>query len=438
MTRQGPLHLHVGLHLRKVTVRMEVPQSPLTEVRNTPKGRGVFALQALAKGTPVVVGRPLAESSERTCYSLQMNFDLHVDLDEPGKLINHSCDPSTFPKDNEFGGYTFVARRDIAESEEITFDYDMTEFFSIAVPKCLCGTPECRGKTRGFYHLPESKRLEYGDQVGAYAQRWRPVTKPEHVIDTSTFDRYLSTKHAFVTQEAVELYSIWAQAATRFPDGARILDVNPGPSLFSLWPIAMNASLVVCADTTPERMTPSMHWQATDDANTPFDWTPFVMLAALSSGLVDPKAELLRAQRQHLRDILKFAALDIAHARLSSVTDPLAAATRPGLSEQTTQKQTFDVINVSDGSTIPGSDIPAWIDSVKSLITLLKPGGHLVLALSNSHSQARGDQKKIPELTAGTCLEALQSESLGLELELHAAASKAASSTIVILSRKAS
>jgi SAM-dependent methyltransferase len=274
--------------------------------------------------------------------------------------------------------------------------------------------------------------------VGAYAQRWRPVTKPEHVTDSSSFDRYLSSRHAFVTQEAVELYSIWTQAATRFPDGARILDINPGPSLFSLWPLAMNASLVVCADTTPERMSPSMQWQATDDANTPFDWTPFVMLAALSSGLVDPKAELLRAQRQHLRDILNFAALDIAHAQLSGITDPLAAATRPGLNQQTILKKPFDVINVSDGSTIPGSDIPAWMDSIKSLITLLKPGGHLVLALSNSHSQARGEQRKIPELTAGTCLEALQSESLGLELELHAAADKAASSTIVTLSRKAS
>jgi hypothetical protein len=435
MTRQVPLHLHIGLHLRKVTLRMEVPQSPLTEVRNTPKGRGVFALRALAKGTPVVVGRPLAESSERTCYSLQMNFDLHVDLDEPGKLINHSCDPSTFPKDNEFGGYTFVARRDIAESEEITFDYDMTEFFSIAVPKCLCGTPECRGRTRGFYHLPESKRLEYGDQVGAYAQRWRPVAKPERVTDSTSFDHYLSTKHAFVTEEAVELYNIWAQAAARFPDGARILDVNPGPSLFSLWPIAMNASRVVCADTNPERMTPAMLWQATDDATAPFDWTPFVMLAALSSGLVDPKAELLRAQRQHLRDILNFAALDIPNSRLSQIPEPPVAASR--LSSDALKKP-FDVINVSDGSTIPGSDLPAWMDSIRSLITLLKPGGHLVLALSNTNSRAQGQQRKIPELTAGTCLEALQSQSLGLELEFHAGPDKAASSTIVILSRKAS
>lgn len=420
---------------------MEVPKSPLTEVRNTPKGRGVFALRALAKGTPVVVGRPLAESSERTCYSLQMDFDLHVDLDEPGKLINHSCDPSTFPQDNEFGGYTFVARRDIAESEEITFDYDMTEFFSIAVPKCLCGTPDCRGRTRGFYHLPESKLLEYGNQVGGYAQRWRPVTKPEHVIDHSSFDGYLSTKHAFVTQESVDLYHVWAQAATRFPDGARILDVNPGPSLFSLWPLAMNASCVVCADTNPERMMPSIRWQASEIAPEssaqgnpkPFDWTPFVMLAALSSGLVDPKAELLRAQKQHLRDILQFAALDIAAARLN----PLPGSPSGKLSSLANGLQApFDVINVSDGNAVSGADIHSWIDSIESLIRLLKPGGHLVLALSHNQYPDHPESKEIPELTAGTCLEALQSKQLGLELEFHTAPGKETSSTIVILSRK--
>jgi hypothetical protein len=66
---------------------VSVPDPPLIELRQTPKGRGVFALMDLTAGSPVLVGRPLAESPERTNYSLQVAFDRHVDLDEPARLL---------------------------------------------------------------------------------------------------------------------------------------------------------------------------------------------------------------------------------------------------------------------------------------------------------------------------------------------------------------
>ena len=137
-------------------------------VKQTNKGRGVFAARNLSQGETVVVGRKIKVLPERTIYSLQMDFDLHVQLDEPARVINHSCSPNTGVQNNQFGGYDFVALVDICEGNEITFDYETTEYFSIAVSECLCGSWNCRGKTRGFYFLPLEIRRQYGEFIGGY------------------------------------------------------------------------------------------------------------------------------------------------------------------------------------------------------------------------------------------------------------------------------
>jgi len=66
---------------------------------------------------------------------------------------NHSCDPNTWWYDD----FTLVARRDIHEGEEVTFDYGSSESQpNPAMEGCLCGSPLCRGEvTPNDYLLPE-------------------------------------------------------------------------------------------------------------------------------------------------------------------------------------------------------------------------------------------------------------------------------------------
>ena len=137
-------------------------------VKQTDKGRGVFAARNFSLGETVVVGCRIKVLSARTIHSLQMNFNLHVELDEPARLLNHSCSPNTGVRNNQKGGYDFVALFDILEGNEITFDYETTEYFSIAVPKCLCGSLDCRGRTSGFHFLPLKIRKQYGEFIGNY------------------------------------------------------------------------------------------------------------------------------------------------------------------------------------------------------------------------------------------------------------------------------
>ncbi|MFK0729621.1 MAG: SET domain-containing methyltransferase [Gloeotrichia echinulata IR180] len=137
-------------------------------IQETAKGRGVFATKKFTPGETVVVGIPVAEVPERTVYSFQMDFNFHINLNEPAVVINHSCDPNTGVRNNQFGGYDFVALGDIEPGEEISWDYETTEYESIAVCRCLCGSPSCREKTLGFKFREQLLRDRYGEYIGNY------------------------------------------------------------------------------------------------------------------------------------------------------------------------------------------------------------------------------------------------------------------------------
>ncbi len=152
-------------------------------VKVTNKGRGVFTSRCFHKGETVVVGHRVKILPERTNHSFQMDFNLHIELDEPGRLINHSCSPNTGVRNNKFGAYDFVALVDIPSGSEITWDYETTEYVSIAIPKCCCGSPECRLKTLGFKFLPVEIKKKYGEFVADYLRLATPKSYTMKVLD---------------------------------------------------------------------------------------------------------------------------------------------------------------------------------------------------------------------------------------------------------------
>lgn len=120
-------------------------------IANDPqKGLAVVATRQFPSGHVIVIGRPTRVVPCRTTRSFQIGWEAHVDLDEPARHINHSCDPNTGIRDNDYGGFNFIALRDIVRNEEITWDYETSEYLSIAVPHCLCKTANCRKVIRGF------------------------------------------------------------------------------------------------------------------------------------------------------------------------------------------------------------------------------------------------------------------------------------------------
>lgn len=119
----------------------------------------------------VVVGKAIAKSPEKTWQTLQIDIDHHSKFDEPFELVNHSCDPNCGLKLNQFNGYNLVAMKPIAKGQEITFDYCMSEWISIAVPNCNCQSDLCRGSIRGGKFLSDELLQKYEGFLAPYYQK---------------------------------------------------------------------------------------------------------------------------------------------------------------------------------------------------------------------------------------------------------------------------
>jgi len=144
-------------------------------VKPTSMERGVFARQAFLPGDLVLrsAGRVLPYQTE---HSIQIDWNRHLEPDPPIRFINHSCDPNVGIKTNVDGLPDFYALKPIAEDDEITFDYAMSEFdhqkrdnpnleFDLT---CQCGTAICRGKLGYYSELSEACKQKYQGFISAY------------------------------------------------------------------------------------------------------------------------------------------------------------------------------------------------------------------------------------------------------------------------------
>ena len=122
---------------------------------------GLYATTAFAKGKILL---PLTGSvaSYPTRYSVQSGPGRHlvpVTTAQDGtpphehlwRFANHSCDPNARL---DLEARTLVALREIRSGEEVTFDYNTTEWDMASPFECHCGTDNCYGTVRGFKHLP--------------------------------------------------------------------------------------------------------------------------------------------------------------------------------------------------------------------------------------------------------------------------------------------
>ncbi len=137
--------------------------SARTYVASCPLGRGLFAGATIASGTeilrftgPIMTLSAVRARGPAAANALQVGVDRYLYLDEPGRYVNHSCDPSAAVVDDT----RLIALRDIAANEEIRFDYSTTISDGWTMP-CRCGAANCRGLVVAFQLLPEPLRRRY-------------------------------------------------------------------------------------------------------------------------------------------------------------------------------------------------------------------------------------------------------------------------------------
>lgn len=135
---------------------------------STIQGGGMFAEALIACDEVIaIMGGTIMTEEEFQAFigtvprwnATQIGEQLHlVDLiqspDQVSGSINHSCDANLWLADE----VTIVARRSIAEGEELTLDYALTTIaptWRLDQP-CQCGTPVCRRTITGNdWQLPE-------------------------------------------------------------------------------------------------------------------------------------------------------------------------------------------------------------------------------------------------------------------------------------------
>lgn len=143
------------------------------EIRDTgDKGYGIYSKKSFAPQEVLFRATCLQETSTRTSHSVQTDWNRHVFMDLPARFINHSCEANVGIRDNELGAFDFIALSPIAQGEELTWDYGGSEFESISIERCLCGTPSCRGQHLGFRDSYRSIRQQYAPLYAKYLHGW--------------------------------------------------------------------------------------------------------------------------------------------------------------------------------------------------------------------------------------------------------------------------
>jgi SET domain-containing protein len=132
-------------------------------------GLGVFAARDFKQGElifetselrRVTEEEPLREGEEeRHCDWLADGRQIY--LPEPGRYINHSCDPNIVKEYRNVVRRCEVARRDIRAGEELTHDYCIDGFGDV-VWECNCRIARCRKVIHSdFFELPLELKIEY-------------------------------------------------------------------------------------------------------------------------------------------------------------------------------------------------------------------------------------------------------------------------------------
>lgn len=120
-------------------------------------GIGIFTATAIAPGE-VIMTIEGPRTPDRSSYSFQIGWNLHVEPEGRARYVNHSCDPNSWV-DTSLTPPVIRARRAIRAGEEITVDYSLFENELPGGPMlCSCGNASCRREIVGFEGTPMTFR----------------------------------------------------------------------------------------------------------------------------------------------------------------------------------------------------------------------------------------------------------------------------------------
>ena len=119
-------------------------------------GAGLFATAAFSPGEllvrlagPLLTLTEVRQKGPLAGNVLQIGVDRYLDLESPGRYLNHHCQPNA----GIWNDVELRALQPIRAGDEICFDYSTTigDGWTMA---CRCGGPDCRESIVAWHRLP--------------------------------------------------------------------------------------------------------------------------------------------------------------------------------------------------------------------------------------------------------------------------------------------
>ncbi len=151
------------------------PGSRLAGVALKDGAHSVIAVQPIEAGEAILTIHGIFVEHP-SMYSIQVDDALHIELPgvkgltsdpdrHPWRYLNHSCEPNA-----ALSGLTLVALKPIQRWEQITFDYNTTEYEMSTPFGCDCG--HCGGAIiRGFKFLEADHQRRLYPRLADYLRR---------------------------------------------------------------------------------------------------------------------------------------------------------------------------------------------------------------------------------------------------------------------------
>lgn len=132
------------------------------------KGQGLYADKTFHPNELVMSVRAKSIYDRRYSHSIQKDWQEHIEMELPAILINHCCDANIGILDNDKGAFDFIALREIKNGDELSWDYECSEY-EISTPfHCKCGSIKCRGILRGFKYNRDDIKERYAPFYTSY------------------------------------------------------------------------------------------------------------------------------------------------------------------------------------------------------------------------------------------------------------------------------
>jgi SET domain-containing protein len=156
---------------RDGTSRKQSQESRFSIAGSSIDGKGVFSREFIPAGARVLkcVGLIVRRDEIRGLPAMQIGPHIYL-RQNPRKpsvddFLNHSCQPNIgFIK----GTLVLYALREIAQGEELVFDYSTTMNEPGWTIKCKCRAQTCRGKMQSYCDLSEEERRRLRPLALAY------------------------------------------------------------------------------------------------------------------------------------------------------------------------------------------------------------------------------------------------------------------------------